>query len=283
MPGSRPVRSATPRIPPAPERILGEIIDAFYSAQIHGIEARRRCPPRHGKATRIPRVTLAAPRIPASGKSAARSGATHAFRGDGLGGLRPRDQSGREPLRCLKGPRSNAGLHLARRDPSQKSARLAVDHERDVFVQCYPRQGVQISRTATDPAGRVFAADRPPRRQPPPTRLHRDLTEGGFVLRYRPEESAPTGCRTNEGVFLICSFWLADNSRADGTRERSAQRSSRSSSILRNDVGLLAEEYDPAAKRFLGNFPQAFSHVGLINTAHNLSLSKGPADRRAEQ
>jgi GH15 family glucan-1,4-alpha-glucosidase len=50
---------------------------------------------------------------------------------------------------------------------------------------------------------------------------------------------------------------------------------------IRNDVGLLAEEYDPAEKRFLGNFPQAFSHVGLINTAHNLSLAKGPADRRA--
>lgn len=50
---------------------------------------------------------------------------------------------------------------------------------------------------------------------------------------------------------------------------------------VRNDVGLLAEEYDPRARRLLGNFPQAFSHVGLINTAHNLTLRKGPADRRA--
>jgi GH15 family glucan-1,4-alpha-glucosidase len=73
-----------------------------------------------------------------------------------------------------------------------------------------------------------------------------------------------------EGKFLACSFWLADNYELQGRHEDAIRIFYRLLDI-RNDVGLLSEEYDPVAKRLLGNFPQAFSHVGLVNTAFNLS------------
>lgn len=73
-----------------------------------------------------------------------------------------------------------------------------------------------------------------------------------------------------EGMFLACSFWLADNYYLQGRREDAVRMFERLLNI-RNDLGLLSEEYDPVQKRLLGNFPQAFSHVGLVNTAMNLS------------
>src|SRR5207237_761203 len=85
----------------------------------------------------------------------------------------------------------------------------------------------------------------------------------------------------NEGAFLACSFWLADNYILQG-RYADARLMFERLLDLRNDVGLLAEEYDPRARRQVGNFPQAFSHVALINTAHNLTRAYGPAQHRAE-
>jgi GH15 family glucan-1,4-alpha-glucosidase len=83
-------------------------------------------------------------------------------------------------------------------------------------------------------------------------------------------------------VFLACSFWLADALCMQGRWEEAEELFKRLAGLV-NDVGLLAEEYDPAAKRFLGNFPQAFSHVALINTAMNLSAREKPAEQRAEK
>ena len=109
--------------------------------------------------------------------------------------------------------------------------------------------------------------------------IQRDLTTDGFVLRYRTRKSLD-GLPPGEGVFLACSFWLADAlcllGRADEARAL-FKRLCR----LANDVGLLAEEYDPALARQLGNFPQAFSHVALVNTAMNLSEHAKPAEQRS--
>jgi GH15 family glucan-1,4-alpha-glucosidase len=100
--------------------------------------------------------------------------------------------------------------------------------------------------------------------------VERELLEDGFVLRYRPEENEIDGLPGGEGVFLPCSFWLADCLHLSG-RKTEARRLFERLLRLRNDVGLLSEEYDPKAKRLLGNFPQAFTHVGLVNTAQALS------------
>ena len=109
--------------------------------------------------------------------------------------------------------------------------------------------------------------------------VERSLMHKGFLRRYvsRPEiDGLPPG----EGAFLPCTLWLADNL-ARQNRYAEALNLFERVFDIRNDVGLLAEEYDPEARRFLGNFPQAFSHVAVINTAHNLALAKGPAVHRA--
>jgi GH15 family glucan-1,4-alpha-glucosidase len=109
--------------------------------------------------------------------------------------------------------------------------------------------------------------------------VERGLMVDGLVLRYRTEKT-DDGLPPGEGAFLACSFWLADAFVMIG-REQDARELFERLLALRNDVGLLAEEYDPRARRLLGNFPQAFSHVGLINTAHNLAREAKPAAQRA--
>ena len=97
------------------------------------------------------------------------------------------------------------------------------------------------------------------------------------MLRYRTKAGVD-GLPPGEGVFLPCSFWLADNYTLQ-KRDAEARALFERLLSLRNDVGLLAEEYDPQAKRQVGNFPQAFSHLALIGTALNLH-DTGPAQRR---
>ena len=99
----------------------------------------------------------------------------------------------------------------------------------------------------------------------------RDLVRAGLVLRYDTGGSKD-GQPPGEGAFLACSFWLADNWLLQGRYDEAKVFFERLLSY-RNDVGLLAEEYDPIAKRQLGNFPQAFSHLALINTATALAKS----------
>ena len=99
--------------------------------------------------------------------------------------------------------------------------------------------------------------------------IERELMHDGFVLRYRPEETGVDGLPGNEGVFLPCSFWLADCWHLLGRKKEARELFDRLLDV-RNDLGLLAEEYDPRAKRQLGNFPQAFSHVALVSCARIL-------------
>jgi GH15 family glucan-1,4-alpha-glucosidase len=99
------------------------------------------------------------------------------------------------------------------------------------------------------------------------------------VMRHDPAE-VETGLAHGEGAFLACSFWLVDAMVMTG-RAVEGQRLFERLLALRNDVGLLSEEYDVAARRLVGNFPQAFSHVALVNSAHNLARSSKPAEQRS--
>jgi GH15 family glucan-1,4-alpha-glucosidase len=111
-------------------------------------------------------------------------------------------------------------------------------------------------------------------------RIERDLTRDGFVDRYSGEGTGDVdGLPPGEGVFLPCSFWLVDCLALIG-RGADAEALFERLLGIRNDLGLLAEEYDPHAKRLLGNFPQAFSHVGLVNSAYNLGKEHGPSAQR---
>jgi GH15 family glucan-1,4-alpha-glucosidase len=98
--------------------------------------------------------------------------------------------------------------------------------------------------------------------------IQRELTHHGLIHRY-PTREEVDGLPQGEGVFLLCTFWLVDNLSLQGRRQE-ARELLEHLMDLRNDVGLLPEQYDPVERRFLGNFPQAFSHVGLINSVLNL-------------
>ena len=101
------------------------------------------------------------------------------------------------------------------------------------------------------------------------TAIERHLMSGGFVHRYDTTK-ADDGLPPGEGVFLACSFWLANSLCLIGRRDEAVELFERLLA-LRNDLGLLSEEYDPMAKRLLGNFPQAFSHTAIVNTAAHLA------------
>src|SRR5690606_18917141 len=109
----------------------------------------------------------------------------------------------------------------------------------------------------------------------------RTLMRDGLLLRYdttKTDDGLPPG----EGVFLACSFWLADAYMMLG-RVADAEKLFERLLALRNDVGLLAEQYEPRSRRQVGNFPQAFSHLALVNTASNLSHYRKPAEQRSER
>ncbi|HEV8617994.1 MAG TPA: glycoside hydrolase family 15 protein [Candidatus Udaeobacter sp.] len=105
--------------------------------------------------------------------------------------------------------------------------------------------------------------------------IERELMQDGLVLRYRPQEKNVDGLPGREGAFLPCSFWLADCLHLIGRKEEARELFERLLN-LRNDLGLLSEEYDPRAKRQLGNFPQAFSHLALVTAARILGGETPP-------
>jgi GH15 family glucan-1,4-alpha-glucosidase len=156
--------------------------------------------------------------------------------------------------------------------------RNAFDKELGSFVQAYGSKSMDASLLQIPLVGFLPVDDE--RVIGTIKAIEQRLLHDGFVLRYRTE-TIDDGLPAGEGVFLACSFWLADVYVLQG-RYDEAQTLFDRLLKLQNDVGLLSEEYDPRARRMLGNFPQAFSHVGLINTALNLSRRAGPAEDRAE-
>jgi GH15 family glucan-1,4-alpha-glucosidase len=113
--------------------------------------------------------------------------------------------------------------------------------------------------------------------------IEEHLMDGGFVQRYTQHHDTDVdGLPPGEGAFLACTFWLADNYALMGRHDEARATFERLLS-LRNDVGLLSEEYDTTAKRLVGNFPQAFSHVPLIDTARTLSSALAATDARVQE
>ena len=150
--------------------------------------------------------------------------------------------------------------------------------DRNTFVQSYG--GTEVDAALLMMAEVGFLPPSDPRIVGTVAAVEQDLLRHGVVDRYRTE-SGIDGLPTGEGAFLLCTFWLADNYTLMG-RTDEARRMFENLLAIRNDVGLLAEEYDPVARRQLGNFPQAFSHLGLINTARNLTQRDKPATARQQ-
>jgi GH15 family glucan-1,4-alpha-glucosidase len=151
------------------------------------------------------------------------------------------------------------------------------DAERNTFTQSYGSTSLDASTLMIPLVGFLPPAD--PRVAGTVEAIERELVFDGFVARYDSSEGVD-GLPAGEGAFLPCSFWLADNLCMVG-RPLDGRALFDRLAALANDVGLLSEEYDPAAGRMLGNFPQAFTHVSLVNAASNLTRAASPERDRA--
>jgi GH15 family glucan-1,4-alpha-glucosidase len=153
------------------------------------------------------------------------------------------------------------------------------DAERGTFTQAYDLRKLDAGLLMIPLVGFLPPSD--PRVAGTVDAVRRELCVEGLVRRYQPDgRGSVDGVTGGEGAFLACSFWLADCLALLGRRDEAVELFERVRA-LRNDVGLLSEQYDPESRRMLGNFPQAFSHVGLVNTAGNLEAAAGaPAAHR---
>jgi GH15 family glucan-1,4-alpha-glucosidase len=164
-----------------------------------------------------------------------------------------------------------------RRDILEKG----YDPDRHTFTQYYGSREVDAALLMIPLVGFLPATDE--RVRGTVVTIEQQLLQDGFVQRYEQgPETNVDGLPAGEGAFLACSFWLADNYALMGRHDEAREMFERLLA-LRNDVGLLSEEYDPKAGRLVGNFPQAFSHVPLIDTARNLSRALGPSEERQRE
>jgi GH15 family glucan-1,4-alpha-glucosidase len=168
--------------------------------------------------------------------------------------------------------------HKLRDEIFEEVCERGFDKKLNTFVQAYESDQLDASLLLIPCVGFLPASD--PRVAGTIAAVEKRLLRDGFVMRYATdavEDALPPG----EGVFLACSFWLVD---AYILQERfaEAERLFRRLIVLRNDVGLLSEQYDPQLKRLVGNFPQAFSLLALINSAYNLTQTRKPVHQRAQ-
>jgi GH15 family glucan-1,4-alpha-glucosidase len=176
----------------------------------------------------------------------------------------------------LEGPLS--AWRDLRAEIHEEVCRRGYDPDMGSFVQAYGSKEVDASLLLLPVVGFLPPSD--PRIHGTVAAVERDLMVDGFVRRYdtsRVDDGLPPG----EGAFLACSFWLVDAYALIG-RVSDAHALYERLLALRNDVGLLSEEYDPVAGELVGNFPQAFSHIALVNSAFNLHRMEKPAEQRAE-
>ena len=153
--------------------------------------------------------------------------------------------------------------------------RRGFDRQKGAFVQAFGSPHLDASALLIPIVGFLPATDR--RVTATIAAIERELMQDGFVLRYDSSKTKD-GLPPGEGAFIVCSFWLAENYALQGRQDKAEALFERLLA-LRNDVGLLAEEYDPRTKSFLGNFPQALSHLALVNTAHR--IARGGSDHPA--
>ncbi len=252
--------------------IYGEVLDAFYLARRAGLAT--------SEATWALEVALVTHletiwREPDEGIWEVRGGARHFTHSKVMAwvafdrAVRSIEEFGLEgPLERWRSVRS--AIH-------REVCEHGFDPKQNAFVQSFGSTTLDASLLLAPLVG--FLPPDDPRVSGTVAAIERTLIRDGLVLRYDTGEGVD-GLPRGEGAFLACSFWLVDNYVLLGRYDEARELFERLLA-LRNDVGLLAEEYDPHDRIQLGNFPQAFSHLALINSAHNLANAQGPAHMRS--
>ncbi|MFI9615961.1 glycoside hydrolase family 15 protein [Streptomyces sp. NPDC052023] len=164
------------------------------------------------------------------------------------------------------------GWREFREEVHREVCEQGYDPERNTFTQYYGSRELDAATLLIPRVG--FLPPDDPRVTGTIDAVRAELCQGGFLHRYSADRTAVDGLPGGEGTFLVCSFWLADALHMTGRTEEARELFEQLVGLA-NDVGLLAEEYDPVAGRQLGNFPQAFSHIGLVNTALALFGDEG--------
>jgi glucoamylase len=270
--GAKPVRIGNAASGQVQLDVYGEVLECLHQARHHGLH-----PPSHGWALQrgIVEHLSAIWSEPDEGMWEVRGGARH-FTFSKIMAWVALDRMIKDATRHhLSG--DLAQWRALREQVRTEILTHGVDRERNCFVQSSGKKSLDASLLLVPSVGFLPANDALVRGTV--AAIEQDLLVGGFVQRYQTG-SGVDGLTGGEGAFLACTFWLADAYAMQG-RQRDAEALFERLLSLRNDVGLLAEEYDPVARRQVGNFPQAFSHVALVGTALGLS-GGGGAHRRQE-
>ena len=270
--GSRPVRIGNAAHVQLQIDVFGEVMDALYQARSGGL-------PASDEAWRLAQALIAHLETiwdrPDDGIWEVRGGPRHFVHSKVMAWV-ALDRVVKSSERFgLQGP---TGRWRALRDRIHAEVcRQGYDPSLGSFVQSYGSTQLDASLLMIPLVG--FLPARDPRVVGTVAAIEQRLMVDGLVMRY-DTSTAVDGLPPGEGAFLACSFWLADNYVLLGRRDEARVMFERLLS-LRNDVGLLAEEYEPRLRRQAGNFPQAFSHVALVDTALNLDSAERPAEQRA--
>ena len=265
--GARPVRIGNAAHAQLQVDVFGEVIDAFHLARKHGLRE-------HERSSHLQRDLLGVLEKrwhePDSGIWEVRSEPLHFVHSKALAWAA--FDRGARGFGSDQAKRWRAVADEIRREVMDRG----FNPERRAFRRAYGSDHLDASTLVLPLIG--FVAPDDPRALGTTEAVERGLVEDGLVLRYRSEE-AEDGLPPGEGAFLACSFWLADNYHLQGRRDEAEALFERLLK-LGNGLGLLSEEVDPRTGAMLGNFPQALSHVSLVNTAYNLSEALGPAEDR---
>jgi GH15 family glucan-1,4-alpha-glucosidase len=269
--GSRPVRIGNAAAGQAQHDVFGEVMDALHQARQSGLtDGDESWALQLALLQHLERIW----QQPDHGIWEVRDGPQHFTHSKIMAwvamdrSIRSAEQFGLEgPVQSWR--RARAAIH-------DDVCRKGYSNQLQSFVQTYGSNNLDASSLLIPIVGFLPASD--PRVSSTVRAIQERLTVDGLVLRYRTEETRD-GLPPGEGVFIPCSFWLADNLVMLGRAEEARQLFSRLLG-LSNDVGLLSEEYDPHARRHLGNFPQAFSHLALVGTALNLARGPKPVEQR---
>lgn len=269
--GARPVRLGNAAHSQLQIDVFGEVIDAFHLARKLGLddldeawELQRHMLDHLSKRWADPDAgiweTRAAPRHFVHSKVLAWAAFDR-----GIASVRGRD--GEERLDDWRRTRSQIRAQVLAR---------GFNRELNSFIRAYGEPTLDASALLFPLIG--FIAPDDPRALGTVAAIERRLMQDGFVRRYDTDE-AEDGVGGSEGMFLACSFWLADNYALQGRLDEAHTLFERLIGTA-NDLGLMAEQYDVKSGKLLGNFPQGFSHFALVSTALNLSETTGPADIR---